>query len=45
MAGSCIIWESWLYIGVLGGGRNNQTKHQTKRSNDSFDGHIEILFF
>ena len=20
MAGSCIIWESWLYIGVLGGG-------------------------
>lgn len=37
MAGSCIIWESWLYIGVEGGG-NNQTKYQTKRSNDSFDG-------
>lgn len=37
MAGSCIIWESWLYIGVWGVG-NNQTKCQTKRSNDSFDG-------
>ena len=37
MVCSLIIWKSWQYIWVLGGG-NNQTKCQTKRSNDSFDG-------